>query len=71
MQALTKFFRDLNAGEYGTRDVSFNLFVLQLRRQYLLDAIKETDKSKKGIGRRIMSNIKEMMDQEKVDALKD
>jgi len=71
MKALTKFFKDLNAGLYGSRDVSFNLFVLQLRRQHLLDAIKETDKTKKNLGRRIMANIKEMMDQEKACALRD
>lgn len=56
---------------YGSRDVSFNLFVLQLRRQHLLNAIRETDKVKKGLGRRIMNNIKNMMDQEKEDALKE
>ena len=70
-QAITQFFKDLNAGVYGSRDVSFNLFVLQLRRQHLLNAIRETDKVKKGLGRRIMNNIKNMMDQEKEDALKE
>ncbi len=36
---ITKFFKDLNAGVYGTREISFNLFVLQQRRKYLMAAI--------------------------------
>jgi len=36
---IAKFFKDLNAGVYGNREISFNLFVLQQRRKYLMAAI--------------------------------
>ena len=65
-RAITKFFKDLNAGVYGSREVSFNLFVLQLRRQHLMNAITEKDdQNKRQTGRRIMENIKLMLELEK------
>ena len=68
--AITKFFKDLNNGEYGSRDVSFSLFVLQLRRQHLINAIKgEGNTPKRITGRRIMENMKFMLDEEKNEAL--
>lgn len=64
-RAITKFFRDLNNGAYGNRDVSFSLFVKQERRQHLIDAIKETsNKEKREKGRRIMENVKLLLNKE-------
>ena len=73
---ITKFFKDLNAGVYGNREISFNLFVLQERRKYLMAAImgaksKYVDNHGKDCevsnemelkGRKIMENVKNIMD---------
>lgn len=70
-KAITKFFKDLNAGAYGEQDVSFNLFVLQLRRKHLLDAIKEKEDAERRVkGRRIMENLKNQLELEKLEALR-
>lgn len=81
---IAKFFKDLNAGVYGTREISFNLFVLQQRRKYLMAAImganakfKDEDGKEHEYslemqhkGQRIMVNVKNILDMEKAEAMR-
>lgn len=68
-QAITKFFKDLTSGKYGNQDISFALFVQQMRRKHLLDAIKSDDNDARVTGRRIMKNVEELIEKEKLAAL--
>ena len=68
-QAITKFFKDLTSGKYGNQDISFALFVQQMRRKHLLDAIKSEEPDAKQTGRRIMRNVETLIEREKQAAM--
>lgn len=65
-QQITKFFKDLTTGQYDNKNISFSLFVLKVRRQHLMDAIKGdhgSDAHEKGV--KIMANLKVQWEREK------
>lgn len=36
---INKFFKDMSNGTLGSKDISFNILVSNIRRQYMMDAI--------------------------------
>lgn len=53
---INKFFKDMASGHLAQQDLSFNLLVQSLRRDYMMDAIISDDPSKKEFGERILKN---------------
>ncbi len=53
---INKFFKDMANGHLAGTDVSFNLLVQRLRRDYMLDAITSAEPSKREFGERILRN---------------
>jgi hypothetical protein len=59
------FFKDLCSGKFGNRDVSFPVFVNQMKRRSLLDAIKAKDPQRKFEGNKILINLKAQLKHQK------
>ena len=57
MGKINKFFKDMTSGQLAGNDLSFNLLVQKLRRDYLMDAIMSQDTKKKEFGERILKNV--------------
>lgn len=55
-QKINRFFKDMASGSLAGSDLSFNLLVQKLRRDYMLDAIMSPDPSKREFGERILAN---------------
>jgi hypothetical protein len=53
---INKFFKDMASGHLKGSDLSFNLLVQKLRRDFMLDAIMSPDPSKREFGERILRN---------------
>lgn len=53
---INRFFKDMASGHLAGTDLSFNLLVQKLRRDYMLDAIMSDDPSKREFGERILRN---------------
>jgi len=68
---ITIFFKDLCNGKFGDRQVSFPVFVQQMKRQSIMDAISARDTSRKSEGNKILSNLKEQMIVERNNRLKE
>ncbi len=56
---ISTFFKDLCNGKFGVQEVSFPVFVSQMKRQSLIDAIKSNDPKLKLEGTKILVNLKE------------
>lgn len=54
---INKFFKDMTSGQLAGSDLSFNLLVQKLRRDYLMDAIMSNDQRKKDFGEKILRNV--------------
>lgn len=57
MGQINKFFKDMTSGQLAGNDLSFNLLVQKLRRDYLMDAIMSSDPKKKEFGDKILKNV--------------
>lgn len=57
MGKINKFFKDMTSGQLAGTDLSFNLLVQKLRRDYLMDAIMSQDPKKKEFGEKILRNV--------------
>lgn len=58
---ISTFFKDLCNGKFGIKEISFPVFVNQMKRQSLIDAIKSNDPKLKFEGNKILVNLKEHM----------
>lgn len=47
----------MTSGQLAASDLSFNMLVQKLRRDYLMDAIMSTDPKKKEFGEKILKNV--------------
>ena len=54
---INKFFKDMTSGSLSGNNLSFNLLVQKLRRDYLMDAIMSGDTKKKEFGEKILKNV--------------
>ena len=54
---INKFFKDMTSGQFSKNDLSFNLLVQKLRREYLMDAIMSGDGDKRAFGEKILRNV--------------
>lgn len=57
MGKINKFFKDMTSGQLAGNDLSFNLLVQKLRRDYLMDAIMSNDPKRKEFGDKILKNV--------------
>jgi hypothetical protein len=54
---INKFFKDMSNNVLGTKDLSFNIIVQSIRRQYMMDAILCQNKDRQEQGERILRNV--------------
>eukprot|EP00347_Sterkiella_histriomuscorum_P009949 403339257 len=65
MGKINKFFKDMTSGQLAGTDLSFNLLVQKLRRDYLMDAIMSQDGKKKEFGEKILRNVSKQVQAQK------
>ncbi|CDW72928.1 ef hand family protein [Stylonychia lemnae] len=65
MGKINKFFKDMTSGQLAGNDLSFNLLVQKLRRDYLMDAIMSGDVKKKEFGEKILRNVSKQVQAQK------
>jgi hypothetical protein len=53
---INRFFKDMASGSLAGSDLSFNMLVQKIRRDYMLDAIMSPDPTKREFGERILKN---------------
>jgi len=53
---INRFFKDMASGSLAGSDLSFNMLVQKIRRDYMLDAITSPDPAKREFGERILRN---------------
>lgn len=58
---IAKFFKDLSNGVLDTSDRSFTMIVSAIRRQYMMAAIIKGDPSRYAQGKKILENVKTIM----------
>jgi Ca2+-binding EF-hand superfamily protein len=54
---INKFFKDMTSGKLAGEDLSFNLLVQKMRRDYMMDAILSGDTGKRELGEKILKNV--------------
>lgn len=62
---INKFFKEVTSGTLAETDLSFNLLIQKLRREYLMDAIMSPDPSKKDFGDKILKNVAKQLQAQK------
>ena len=65
MGKINKFFKDMTSGQLAGKDLSFNLLVQKMRRDYLMDAIMSGDSKKKEFGEKILRNVSKQVQAQK------
>lgn len=62
---INKFFKDMTSEQFSKNDLSFNLLVQKLRREYLMDAIMSGDPDKRAFGEKILRNVSKQVQAQK------
>ena len=58
---IARFFKDLSNGVLDTSDRSFTMIVSGIRRKYMMDAIMCGDPNQETQGKKILENVKAML----------
>lgn len=67
---INQFFKDMSNGVLGSKDLSFNVIVQNIRRKHMMDAILEQGE-KKEAGMVILRNVDKQLQEAKQRALEE
>ena len=54
---INKFFKDVSNNVLGSKELSFNIIVQNIRRQYMMDALMCNNPDRQAQGERILKNV--------------